>query len=315
MNKQIIAFLLFMGLLNQVFGQAKGNINYQEQFRQNSANLNQFSNRRTSLNASFTPSTDSYFINDSTMEIGANVLINVRAQEYVAILSISQAGKTAKVCNETIENRIQSFGQGLQQQGFRSEDIYVDFISQIPTFEFEIEKKIFSKTANEVPSGFELKKNVHIRFQDIKKLDQIMVIAADQEIYDLVKVDYYIPQEKMNSIYDSLRNTALSIIDRKLESFEKLQFKFGPEQFVYKTFSEDLSSVYPVERYSSYKAYSTSAVQADLKVKRNIKKTPTYFYDKVPYNYYDAVLNPVILEPAIQFSYALAVRFSLKGNK
>lgn len=315
MNKQIIAFLLFMGLLNQVFGQAKGNINYQEQFRQNSANLNQFSNRRTSLNASFTPSTDSYFINDSTMEIGANVLINVRAQEYVAILSISQAGKTAKVCNETIENRIQSFGQGLQRQGFRSEDIYVDFISQIPTFEFEIEKKIFSKTANEVPSGFELKKNVHIRFQDIKKLDQIMVIAADQEIYDLVKVDYYIPQEKMNSIYDSLRNTALSIIDRKLESFEKLQFKFGSEQFVYKTFSEDLSSVYPVERYSSYKAYSTSAVQADLKVKRNIKKTPTYFYDKVPYNYYDAVLNPVILEPAIQFSYALAVRFSLKGNK
>lgn len=311
MNKHIIAFCVFLLVANQLWSQAKGNIDYKDRsgaFFQNQS----FSGSNT--RPSFTPSTQSYFINDSTMQIGASILMNIQADEYVAILSVSQAGRTAKICNQTIEARINALTQALKQQGFRNEHIYIDFISQIPTFEYEIEKKIFSKTANEVPSGFELKKNIHIYFNDIKKLDQIMIEAADQEIYDLVKVDYYIPQEKINSIYDSLRNTALNVIDSKLKALNKLEFNFNPEQFIYKTFSEDLSSVYPVERYSSYTAFSTSAVQSDLKVKKNIKKTPTYFYDKVPYNNYDAVLNPVILEPAIQFSYVLAVRFSLKEN-
>ncbi len=307
MKKFVFLFALLIILGTESYGQAKGNINYQEIARQNQISFGPGRGQ-----TSFTPTTQAYFINDSTMQIGARILMNRTAEEYVAILSITQAGETAKICNERIESRIRGFMQSLNKIGFREQDIYVDFISQVPTFEFEITKKVFSKSANEVPTGFELKKNVHLYFKDIKTLDQVMVLAAQQEIYDLVKVDYYLSEPEMNSVYDSLRATARRVIEKKLTTFQALNFDAAPEQFVYQTFSEQLSSVYPVERYSSYSAFSTSSVQKDIKVSSKIKKTPTYFYDKVPYNNYDAVVNPRILEPAIQFSYVMEVRYSLK---
>lgn len=311
------AILTIMGLIlisPMVFGQAKGNINYQERGALYPQNRN-FISGGSNQQKVFTPNTQAYFRNDSTIQLGARVLMNVPAQSYMAILSVTQAGKTAKICNETIEQRILNFKNAIKSLGFQESEIYTDFISQVPTFEYEIEKKMFSKTANEVPTGFELKKNIHLYFKNIKTLDQVMVLAADQEIYDLVKVDYYIDQKALNSIYDSLRHSATQVIEKKLKTLESLDFKFDSTRFAYKTFSENLSSVYPVERYSSYKAFSTTQIQSPVKVRTNIKKTPTYFYDKVPYNNYDAVINPMILEPAVQFSYVLEVRYSLKKAK
>ncbi|NJO04004.1 MAG: SIMPL domain-containing protein [Bacteroidia bacterium] len=309
-------FFLLMGLLClsplSLLAQAKGNIDYQQQDRSMALRGKSMYNQAFSNDDSFT---NIYFKNDSTIEIGANVLMNVSAEQYVAILSVLQAGETAKICNETIDFRLRNFTQSMTQNGVTAGDIYIDFISQIPTYQYEIEKRIFSKTANEVPSGFELRKNVHIKFKDIKTLDKIMVLAAEQEIYDLVKVDYYLDQNRLNAVYDSLRNSALAVVERKLKAFQRLNFDFSPAQCIFRNINENLTSVYPVERYASYQAYSKSALKQDLKIEREIQKSSTYYYNKVAYNDYDMVINPILLEPAIQFSYSVQVQYVMKKNE
>ena len=65
-------------------------------------------------------------------------------------------------------------------------------ISFVPVYQYETEKKVFNrKTYNEVPAGFELKKNIHIKFSDPEQLNEFISILSNYEIYDLVRVDYF----------------------------------------------------------------------------------------------------------------------------
>jgi uncharacterized protein YggE len=256
------------------------------------------------------PISQAQFLNDSTIVVETNLLMNVKADSYVAILSLTQLGDKLTEANQILDNRIQNFTQELQRNGFSDKDIFVDFISQVPTYEFEVEKKIFSKTANEVPSGFELKKNIHIAYQKNSDLDKIVLIAANYEIYDLVKVDYHI--KNLEAIGDTLRNKAINVIKKKVKQLENLGFNFKTETLKYQTLAEDLTSSYPEERYASYTAYSSSNPKKNVKYSNEVKKNTTYYYSKIGYNNYDLVINPVVLEPAIQYSYTLKVKYSLK---
>jgi hypothetical protein len=48
-------------------------------------------------------------------------------------------------------------------RGYRSGAIIADMLSFVPRYEMQAEKRLFSKTYNEVPAGFELQKNVLVR--------------------------------------------------------------------------------------------------------------------------------------------------------
>lgn len=305
-----LTLILFFALCCQeIYGQAKGNVSQRRQEYVQQQSYYNFLTERPQA-----PRTPSGFINDSTFEIQTRLLMNVEADTYVAILSLRQAAKTATECNQTAERRIQAFTQTLLSNKLVSpEDIYIDFIAQVPTYTYEIEKKIFSKTANEVPTGFELSKNIHIRFAKAETLDMIMIEAAKQEIYELVKVDYVVSQEKLNQIYDSLRNVAVSLTEAKTKDFERLGFSFSGDHIRYKTLKETLASSYPLERYESYTAYRSAQLpQTDFKETTRASKAKTYFYEKLPYNTYDRVLHPEVLAPAVQFSYELRTRYVLE---
>lgn len=258
------------------------------------------------------PISQAQFLNDSTVVIETHLLMNVKADSYVAILSLTQLGDKLAEANQVLDNRIQNFTQELQRNGFSDKDIFVDFISQVPTYEFETEKKIFSKTANEVPSGFELKKNIHIAYQKNSDLDKIVLIAANYEVYDLVKVDYHI--KNLEAIGDTLRNKAVNIIKKKVKQLEALNINFKPEGLKYQTLAEDITASYPEERYASYTAFSSANPKKNVKYSNEVKKNTTYYYNKIGYNNYDLVINPVVLEPVIQYSYSLKVKYSLKKN-
>jgi hypothetical protein len=153
---------------------------------------------------------------------------------------------------------------------------------------------------------------VHISFRRADQLDEILMEAAHYEIYDLVKVDYIV--ENTEEVYDSLRDAAVRIVGKKVKDMEKLGLKFAG---MYQTVSEGTGSSFPIERYTSYAAYSTSSLREVKKgpgttVVQEARKPVTAYYNRVAYNGYDIVLNPNVLEPAVQFTYSLAVRWVLK---
>ena len=303
------AYIIFIFLLIICLSLDNHCISAQNMGNRVRANEN-YNNNTNTQPTKISPLSKAYILNDSTMRIQSDILMNVKADEYVAILSLTQIGATAKTCNETIEARIRPFIDALAKEGFRKEDIFTDFISLVPTYEYEIEKKIFSKNAVEMPSGFEIKKNVHIAYKKAEQVDKIMLIAADYEIYDIVKVDYIV--KNLEVVYDTLRKKAISLIKNKLNDFVALNIQIKPEKLKYQTMAEDFKSTYPEERYGSYVAYSSAVPQKNVKTSVEIKKNITYYYDKANYNNYDVVINPVVIEPVIQFSYSLVMQYSWK---
>jgi hypothetical protein len=118
----------------------------------------------------------------------------------------------------------------------------------------------------------------------------------------------------MEIVYDTLRTRAVALIQKKTRQLAALGINFKPENYKYQTLAEDITSTYPEERYASYTAFSSSNPKKNIKTQNEYKKNTTYYYSKVGYNNYDLVINPAVLEPAIQLSYSLKVRYSLKKH-
>ncbi len=249
------------------------------------------------------------FVNDSTIEVEVNALMNVKADEYIAIFSVMQSAETLDECHTLINKRINGFTSQTRKLGLESEHIFVDFISQVPRYEFTIEKKRLSRTYNEVPAGFDLQKNIHIAFTENNMFDSLLIIAARNEIYDLVKVEYIV--RKPEVYYDSLRNVALNAINKIFSTYKKAGFEFNP---TFRNIVENCAAYYPENLYDSYSAFSSASVWTSKSVKYDDKKTTSY-YNRLPYAKYHFIINPLNVEPSVQFSYQMKVRVVVKRTK
>jgi uncharacterized protein YggE len=254
------------------------------------------------------------FLNDTTMLVTITGLSNVKADAYVAIFAVTQSGNSVDSATILMNDRIKRFSDGLKKLGLKSGDMLIDQISQVPVYEYAVEKKLFSSTYNEVPTGFEIKKNIHISYTNPDLLDDIMMAAAKSEIYDIVKVDYNV--NEIAAKYAQLRKECLKQIKEKIEDFASMGLRFQP---INQTFTESSQSYYPIQLYANYTAVNTSAVQIvntslDKNAKVNVAAKPvTYYYNKIPYNQFDVVLNPHMVEPSVQFTYSVSIKYTLKG--
>lgn len=242
----------------------------------------------------------------------ANVMINVKATSFVATFSLTQFAKTVEEAETAMKSRTELFRNMLGQTNSGAQYVFVDPVSMVPTYEMELTEKKLSKTYNEVPSGFEIKKNVHITFKEQNQINDIISIAAKAEVYDLVKVDYNV--EDKDALLDQLRNEALRILMDKKKVMEQAG--------IYTRFTnvgEKQGSAFPSERYSQYTAFKASTAPYQLvnykkgqpaqTVQYNYaEKQKTVYYEKVTDKQFDKVINPVVYEPMVQ------VYFSLKGQ-
>jgi uncharacterized protein YggE len=282
--------------------------NYEEQQRgqENQANLSvNFIPQYRSVPKAAT------FLNEGQLEISINALANQRADSYTAIFSILQIGTTAAEANERLNRRINAFKSGMITTGIAPEDIYVDMVNFLPKYEYEVSKKIFSKdTYTEVPSGFEIQKNVHVRYQEPEMLDEVITAAAEQEIYDIVKVDYFIDEPQ--KVYQQLRSSAFEYLEEVVELYAANGIALDS---AYRESAENAWVAYPANRYERYQAYSSQRIPKGNGEVNKAEKPISRFYNAIPANDYDIVLNPNILEPAVQFSFNLMVRFTLAPRK
>lgn len=280
-------FFTFLTLLFSSFimAQASGNINYQNQ--QYTAN--------NTININFPPNAD--------ILVSVKGLANIKADAYTAIFSTTQTGKTTKEVNEIIDQRITNALHEIKLK--KGVETFVDMISFVPVYEYETEKKVFNrKTYNEVPAGFELKKNIHIKYTDPNQLNEFIAILSANEIYDLVRVDYF--SNTLETIKKEMMNKAKLLIQEKIKNYEML---LG-ETFTNteKKITDDYLVNLPVEMYKSYEAYNSSSL--NLKKAANINqvsKSVTLYYQPVFNKEFDFVLNPTVLEPVIQIQYEVKI--------
>ncbi len=290
--KYILTIIFVLFSFVDTYSQASGNINYQKQRRSRVYDYG--------VNVSFS--------SRNNIIISVKGQNNVKADEYVAIFSLTQTGKTHQEVDKLMNNRLQAIESSVKEIEGVSE-FFVDMVSFVPQYEYDVEKKLFSRTTyNEIPKGFELKKNIHIRYSKHKLLDKIVSVCAKQEVYDLVVVDYIL--KNLEAEKQKLRGKAKSLLKKKL-AFQRELLQDDLVKYK-KEVVEGFKIFHPVDRYNSYQAFATSSLQ--LRRKANVKTAPkntTLHYKPITNKVYDFIINPVIVEPVVQILYEVKMRIKL----
>lgn len=278
---------------NEVFGQASGNVAYNKKYYQN---------LKTAGTA------HKVYLSDSTMLVEAKVLLNMLADEYVAIFGVAEEGKTVSECSNKIDKRINNFISAIKKLGIGTKDFYVDFITQNRIYDYEIS----GNNAYEKLVGFELKKNISIHFKNKDLIDKLTITASKFEIYDLIKVDYIVSD--IPKVKSRLFEEATKVINSKKTLYISLtKIKLLPQSQVY---YENYASYAPSDLYGSYTAYESGGVSSSYYKSKTTtvhkRKMKTFYFKPIDQSGFDLVINPVIIEPVVQFTYILQVKFEIE---
>lgn len=300
----LIPILLILS--TECFAQASGNVGYSQG---GSGRMRADANERNKRSVA----KDDQPPVGTAMFVDASVLMNVKADQFVAVFGLLQECATVAECNQKMDATMAGFKAGLKGLGIGDADIYVDFASQNKIYGYELA----ANRAIEKLVGFELKKNVAVHYRDRDMLDRLTVLASQSKIYDLIKVDYVVSDTA--AVQGRLMDEAAKVIEAKTARYQRLMgIRLRPPAQVY---AERPSIYYPTEMYDSYSAYESEDIEQDedqLKQKytiKNARKSRTFFFNPLDADGFDAVINPVVIEPVVQFTLYLKVKYEVEQSK
>jgi uncharacterized protein YggE len=248
-------------------------------------------------------------LGDTAIVISARVLLNREADSYNVTLALNQQAKTVKEANALLDKRIAAFQEAIQKLGVKEKDQYVDFISEEKLYDYEVQ----GSRADQVSKGFQIKKNLIINLKSLRDIDRLIVLASEQEIHDVAKVDYLVTDQQ--EIYTQLMTAAARVIQQKKDLYLKIaSFKLAP---VSRVFSESFYSVHPGTQYKRYQAIESSHVysSSDYFVKKDLQKSTTFYYDALSPSGFDAVLGPASTVVGLQHVLELQIKFDIQKGK
>ena len=301
--KNVLTLLFIFGISTFSFSQTAGNYVYEKIKNTSSAFGGKGEKNVRSLNS-------------KTLTIEASALMNIVPDAQIVVFTIVQLGGSAQEATELIDSKLNPIRAGLNQIGISNSNIVVDMISFIPRYEDTVVKKKFSKTFTEIPKGFELKKNIHIKFKDHELIDKIIAICASFEVYDMAKVEYVILENQENML--TMRDKILKHLSDKIAFFHDLEIQ---DEIDIIQVNEKTNEYYPQDRYHSYTGHSSSSFEAlenKKKKKRSVNrvsKNTSIFYNPLSTKNFDIVMNPGIIEPTVQYAYTLNVIYTLPTAK
>ena len=245
--------------------------------------------------------------NKQVQFIESSVLINLPAESYVAVFGFVQEGQVPATSNATVNTRFAEFVKLLEGIGVKRDDVYIDYISQNRVFDFTES----GTTVTEKLAGFETKKNIAVRYKDPKLLEKILAAAGQATIFDLIQVDYVVGETK--TIRARLFEEAAKVIKQKEALYKG---SLGLVLTSGAVANEKYDIFFPGERYQSYQAFeSGAAYSAYNKTVIRPRKVTTFYYDPVSGGDFDTVINPIGIEPMVQFTLYLRVQYSLPDTK
>lgn len=300
-SRATLLSLMTIALAGVCFAQASGNIGYSEASGNRRAEQNELSKRNTNNTP---PSATSMFVE-------ASVLMNVLADEYVATFGMAEECVTVPECNQKMDATVAQFTAALKGLGIQANEVYVDFAAQNKIYAYQIEGNI----ARERLVGFELKKNISVHYRDKALLDRLVIAASASKIFDLIKVDYIVRDTA--AVQNRLMEEAARIAKQKVARYERLMgIKLLPTAQIY---AEKPSIYFPTEMYDSYTAFESENITPDYYSDRQrytvqrARKSRTFFFNPIKGANFDLVINPVVIEPVVQFTLYLKLKYEVEG--
>lgn len=287
------AFVFFISVT--ATAQEMGNVNY---------GSNRYQAQQQNTN---TVTTD----NGDEITFSIRGIYNEKPAFCAATFSIMQVGESLEEIDALMNEKIKGIKNAIKTID-PTVEVITDMISFVPVYEYEVTKKIFSKkTYTEKPAGYEMKKNLIIKYKGTV-LDKIISACAAQEVYDFVKVDYIITS--LDAVKARLEAKTLEEFNNKIKYYSLLKGEDLTQKA--KNITENYNLVYPVESYSRYTAFS----RMQLPFTRNstvnqVAKAETSYYNPVMVKSHTYVINPEIVEPCVQVFYDLIVTVKVKKEE
>ena len=252
------------------------------------------------LTATFDGKSQIYFVE-------ANVLMNVKADAFVAVFAVVAEAPTSAESNAKTDATISSFIKDLGGLEIKPGDIFVDFINQNKIYDYTTSGNVVSEKF----SGFETKKNVAVRYNGRRSLDKILAAAGRSSIFDLIEVKYVVGD--VPGIHARLYDEAVKVIKQKQAAYEGA---FGVKLSATNVANEKYDSFYPGDLYSGYQAFETGNTYGDYNNRVvQQRKTRTFFYDPASDSDFDSVINQMGIEPRVQFTLYVKMQFELGVRK
>jgi len=298
MKRALSLLLFFLFLAISALAQEGGNrINQSQQLQQ----AKDLSRRQPNFPSSTTDAVTSEQPNLLVTQyqfIDAKVLTSLETREYVAVFGLSQEAERVNDANRKLQEQINMFLQSIASLGVRPEDTYLDFVTQNRVYDLAVK----GSTAREKVAGFLIKENLIIRYRDHALLDKIVPLAAQAGIFDLIKVDYI--TEDLSQVRARMLAESQRIIQEKQAAYEKFGIKLMPVSVSVEAFD----TFQPAEAYNSYRAVETGNVDDNYRVIEQRKNSTAYF-DALSPGKFDAVITPIGLEPRVQATYYLRIKY------
>ena len=248
--------------------------------------------------------------NGSGYFIEASVLTNLKPDSFVAVFGINDEALGAAASNQKVNNKVGELIRLITPFGVGPQDVFVDFITQNRVYDFTVEG---SKTTENL-TGFETKKTVAIRYKNRELFERILSAAASVQIFDLIKVDYIVSD--FDAVRQRLFDEAVKVIKSKEQSYIK---SFGVTLNPVGLASEKYDAFYPSDTYERYQAYETGdayAYSSSGSSSRVVqRKSFTFFYEPFEGSRFDRIINPIGIEPVVQFSLYLRMQYDHQKQK
>src|SRR5687768_15603330 len=78
------------------------------------------------------------YLTDSTFLVEARLIMNVKADQFIAVFGVMEQGKTLEDGARGIDTRIAAFMRDLRSTGIRDADMFVDMITQSRVYDYRI---------------------------------------------------------------------------------------------------------------------------------------------------------------------------------
>lgn len=244
---------------------------------------------------------------DSTFTINVNILLNKEADRYKLIMGAMQTGATPKEGLEKINKTITAFKTKVLALGISEGDIYVDFVSQTKVYDFI---KQDTRTLKQVEGGFEVRKNIIINLTRLDDIEKIILLASDNDIYNVVNVEYI--NDNLEAIHSQLLKEAFIIEAKKAKEY----IDFNKVKAIgFPVVNETYYTVFPKERYQSFTAYESSEYDRySSENKLLARKDKTYYYEGMNYSGFDKVIGNNSPQIGIQYVLSLSVTHKVQKH-
>lgn len=239
------------------------------------------------------------------------LLYHSKIKGYQVVYGVAEENATISTANARINQRIEKALSQVRSLGIPESDIYVDVVTQSRVYEYK-QSKSDADVLKEEHVGFEMRKNLIIQFEKHEHLWEINDIMAQNEIYDVIKVE--LVTETEGEVLAEVNEQLRELVESKQKLIADL---LGAEMYGKVRISNvNVTAKFPEANYRSYTAKEGNRVtmagygpQARNKYKIEARNFSTFYYQGDRASDFDRVVNKNDYRAIPTVDYVIRVSF------